>query len=109
MGKSIAERSMARLRDCGYVQAEIKPKARTAYRLTARQFGVNLPVDEDLEGIEQKSCNKITDSRPIKICPLCHKKRRGMMKVGWCRTCNTDKRMRKVARDVVREEAAKSA
>lgn len=41
-------------------------------------------------------------------CPKCGKPRRGLLKVGWCRSCNSVRNTEKIARRVVREEIQKA-
>ncbi len=103
-------RIIGRLVEFGHVTVKQSGKWRADYRLISplfcKQFPVNAIVDEQLEEIDVK--------KPVpKICPLCHKKRRGLMSLGWCRSCNSQKNMERIsektARRVVREEIGKTA
>ena len=42
----------------------------------------------------------------MKTCPNCHKQRRGLLRVGWCRSCNSVKTTEAIARRVYLTEAS---
>lgn len=47
--------------------------------------------------------------RPFLECGRCHQLRRGLMKTGWCRSCNSDIDLDRRIRRIVLEELARSA
>jgi hypothetical protein len=104
--------SLKSLRDYGHLEISAKFGARSEYRLTAGKFakkegqdgaGGKTSIGEGSEGVDAA---KTTVSAPPLICPECHKPRRGLMRVGWCRTCNSAKGTEKIARRVAKEEIA---
>ncbi len=78
---------------------------RTIYTLTSPLFGAG-PVRAsggELEGeLEPKPKPA---SAPTLSCPRCHKRCGALLKVGWCRSCNWELKVRKITRD----EMSKSA
>lgn len=98
-------RIIGRLLEFGYLEVAQKGKWRAKYRLISPLFSKEFSGKPSIgaESGDLDAC-LVTPKPPIKICPECHKKRRGLMSLGWCRSCNSVKKMEKISRRVVKEE-----
>ena len=95
--RSVRE-SMARLIQCGYVAVEQRnERCRAYYRLTDPIFSVPA-FAEPAEPVSFVS--------PLITCPKCKKPCGGLLKTGWCRSCNWYVKMDGLVRRVVRQEIA---
>lgn len=93
--------SLRRLSACGHLEMlSYKNGQRREYRLTSPVFaGVPARTSAPIIGSP-----KSIDRAQIR-CPHCRKLCRGLLKVGWCRSCNWNGKVRRI----VREEIGKSA
>lgn len=109
MGQTLAVESARRLKACGYVDVTCgKNGGRAEYRLTSQYFAAaeNHSIGVGLNESEERPAAGVKSSQPPPVihCPLCHNRCRGLLKVGWCRSCNWEKKVRKV----VHQEIAKT-
>ena len=88
-----------RLAGAGYLEIAQSPRRRAVYTLTDPVFVKSGSVHEspDSAAIDPLS------STPTLHCPLCHDRCRGLLKVGWCRSCNWKKRVQKIVREELYE------
>ncbi len=97
---------LKRLDEVGLIQKDGSPvKQVQPYELMHPKFrhGGGFSQGRSPEDLRKRS------DVPMKVCPLCHAQRRGLMKIGWCRSCNSVKKMEKTARRVFKEEIGKTA
>jgi hypothetical protein len=107
--------SITRLKSCGYIEnRSVKNGARAEYRLTAEKFAA---AQKPVIGARFSDIGKAGRGRglirngeltPTMVhCPRCSKTCGGLLKVGWCRRCNGDDRMRRIADEqIVRAKSA---
>jgi len=105
--------SIAALVAAGHVEAlPVKRGERARYRLTSPLFSAAVSVKAEVS--EEKA---VPLKREWVNCPKCGNKRPALLKVGWCRSCNADRRTEliservseRVSRRVVKEEREKLA
>lgn len=106
MDRRTFRRILNRLIEFGHIEVEprrIGPKQAT-YRLLSPLFAGKSAGEIDSQTVDSNELSdKIGQLRaPDKICPECHKKRRGLMSLGWCRSCNSTKKMEKISEKTVR-------
>jgi hypothetical protein len=88
-----------KLSNCGHLECvnEKGSRERGRYRLTSPTFAI--PAFADV-GVE------IGFVAPMVTCPKCGKRCGGLLKVGWCRSCNWFVKMDPLVRRMVRQELA---
>lgn len=73
---------------------------RSRYELTSPVFG---KPGSGVEGeLEMPASEAQSRHRPTVRCPRCHQERPGLLRIGWCRSCNWADRVRIVVREELR-------
>ncbi len=92
---------LGKLEKYGHIAIEPAEKngARARYHLTAPLFS------KVTVGVEASGEGDFLAKPELLRCPRCHKRCGGLLKVGWCRSCNWEVKVRKITRD----EMSKSA
>lgn len=93
------------LEKVGHVELIGSGQARRGYRLMSGLSGS--AADSVPEGHGSGRTQRRV--KPSLICPKCHQKRHGLLRVGWCRPCNWNLKVRKLAREEARDELARAA
>jgi hypothetical protein len=92
---------LKRLVEFGHVEIEGKgAKTRARYRLTNPLFSI--PASADSANVNARKADILV---PSMSCPRCRKSCKQLLRVGWCRSCQWDLKMRRM----IREEIEKSA
>lgn len=93
---------LSKLKTCGHVEFEADARGkRTKYVLTSPLFATKpggLVADAE-------SKRKVSGSREKVQCGRCGERCFGLLKVGWCRSCNWKLKVRKVVEDMDRRKA----
>lgn len=102
--------SIGRLRETGWIKTSGKGGARASYHIATVEW--NQPSART-SNFPERDCSKFPEvKRDLVRCPLCAAKCRQILKVGWCRRCNTNKNIEKiserVATRVVKAEIAQT-
>ena len=95
--------SIKRLQSCGYLESQpVGNGSRAHYRLTSAKFSIS---GKDPIGVELSTVDVRTRGRgmirpgeltpTIIRCPRCSKHCGGLLKVGWCRSCQWDDKVDK--------------
>jgi hypothetical protein len=91
---------ISRLEEFKHVEVEKGgTKVRTWYHLTSAIFAKQAVAEPD-------SAAEVAIAAPLLTCPKCGKRVGGLLKVGWCRSCNWVVKMDPLVRRVVRQEIA---
>jgi hypothetical protein len=95
------QESLRRLVSAGYVAKNS--------RLTGKRTIYRLGKATSNEGGKQEVAGEVGQAEPriMVRCPECGQRRGGLLKVGWCRSCNWGKKVRKIVREEIAEPSGK--
>ena len=100
--RSTVIRSILRLESCGYIEAARSHNKRNAYRVNGL---VRTGTVSTLAAANPAAVPTARRGKPTVLCPTCRQMRYGLLRVGYCRSCNWKRNVRAV----FHEEMAKTA
>ena len=88
------------LAERGHISQEINLKRgrRQTYRMKAAMFAT---IRRGKSVAPSATVLEPPEDKPKVTCPRCHKSCHGLMKIGWCRSCGWDLKVRRIAREEI--------
>jgi hypothetical protein len=79
------------LTDCGHIQETREGKRRARFKLLSSWF-----LGKGNASAEETQIPQISSKIELVRCPRCGKSCRGLLKVGWCRSCNLEHKITRI-------------
>lgn len=91
--------SVDRLAAAGHVATKNSGRGRrNVYSLTSQLFTKNTKNSEEFEQAETSPDLSDTAVKLV-ACPKCHTRCKGLLRIGWCRSCNWKLKVRRIVRE----------
>jgi hypothetical protein len=84
----------------GHIEERQDGRQRSRFRLTSEWFSGKSPGEAEVTPAPD-----VEAPAELLRCPKCSRSCRGLLKVGWCRSCNAELKVRRIVRDEIRKTA----